>query len=219
MNLFDLFVMVWTSWYAVSGFLKGYLATFAGCVGAFFSLLLASWVHRPSAETITSYYDYELNSSLVDYEVNLTSLIDMGVGKEVISSWYLKDEKEQEVVPVESLETGEITHVIETSFSEIIIFFIINVLCFIITYFTFRKLIYIIMDIIFEKRKKHNFLASPSAWGGALVGISQGLIIVSVWLFLILLITPFGIPYQILRELQNSYIGYLLIELISKLLY
>ncbi|ACB86465.1 hypothetical protein [Natranaerobius thermophilus] len=220
MNIIDLVVMLGCAWYGIIGFARALSISIASVVGLFFSILLATFISRPSAKTIAQKVDYEVETVLGTEQINLDSLLELGIGENAIKSWYFINEEQQEMVPVQSLSTGEIEYVWEVPVDDFVIFFLANLVCFLIVYFVCQKLVGIILDAVsFRNRLKTKKLGRKppkgNSWLGAALGIVHGCLVMGVWLFLLCLLIPFGGPYTLVSEVQNSYIGFTLLETIT----
>ncbi len=216
-----MFIIIVAAWHGVIGYVKGIWLSLVSALGVGVAILVSSIMHRPSAKTVVSAIDYDMNKTINSQKVNLDVLTELGFNNKAIETWYFKEGGQQETIQVQSLKTGEISQTWEANMSELLMFLLINGLIFVIIYGIFQKIRVIIIDVLEQKLKSKNItiLTKAGKWCGAITGVLQGCMVVTIWLLLINLIIPLGMPTSIVMEFQNSLLSTTLIDLINTILY
>ena len=215
MNYIDLFILALIGWCGLWGYLKGFLSSLVAFIGGVLSLFITSQLYQPTAMALSGEVkDVVRFGEDLSQRVDLTYLTEAGVEEGTVLTWYFGGDQGENIVPVKSLSTGELSHVIEANVSDIMLFLTVHAVCFILSYTICMMLVKIFSEAVYERTVKQKRDVAMS-WPGAFLGVSLGLLMSGVVIMLILMISPIAFSEFLVTEVKNSHLSYALVRMIS----
>lgn len=209
MNVVDLLIFLVVVWQGIWGYFRGVKAVVIGFLGVFLSLGVTIKFHAHVAAGITPVFSEYLSGHLKDKispEVDPLVLEELGLSKEVISYWLLENEHKKVIGErfLNSAANGQMYEI------EPLSFLLINVLSFLIFFWTLNYFTCILADMTVKRQKE-----VKASWLGLIIGTFQGFVISTLYLFLLILFTTLKTPSLIIQEIYNSKFVVFLLELFS----